>query len=42
MTASKPAKYFEVTDDFLDNFIARLHLVNDGLYRIRSILRPDI
>lgn len=40
--SSKPAKYFEVTDDFLDNFITRLHQVTDGLYSIRSILRPDI
>lgn len=40
--SSKPAKYFEVTDDFLDNFISRLHQVNDGLYSIRSVLRPDI
>ncbi|RDL16216.1 hypothetical protein [Pseudomonas jessenii] len=36
----KAQKYFEVTDEFLNNFIARLHQVNDGLYRIRSILRP--
>ncbi|WP_016972082.1 hypothetical protein [Pseudomonas tolaasii] len=38
----KPPKYFEVTHEFMDNFIARLHQVNDHLYRIRSILRPDI
>lgn len=42
VTTSKPAKYFEVTDEFLDNFIARLHQVNDDLYLIRSILRPDL
>ncbi|QXH93301.1 hypothetical protein HU749_020955 [Pseudomonas ogarae] len=42
MTTDKPPKYFEVTDEFLDNFITRLHQVNDCLYRIRSILRPDI
>lgn len=38
----KPPKYFEVTNEFLDNFISRLAHVNDDLYRIRAILRPDI
>lgn len=38
----KTPKYFEVTNEFLDNFIVRLAHVNDDLYRIRAILRPDI
>lgn len=35
-------KYFEVTDAFLDGFIARLELVVDELYAIRAIVRPDL
>lgn len=37
----KPPKYFEVTHEFMDNFIARLHQVNDHLYHIRSILKTE-
>lgn len=35
-------KYFEVTNDFLDSFISRLHDVSDELYKIRKIVRPDL
>lgn len=35
-------KYFEVTNEFLDGFISRIHDVSDQLYRIRKILRPDL
>ena len=34
-------KYFEVTDAFLEDFIARLELVVDELYAISANLRPD-
>lgn len=33
-------KYFEVTSDFLDDFISRLGLVSSALYEIREISRP--
>jgi hypothetical protein len=32
-------KYFEVTNEFLDNFISRLHDVSAGLYTIRTAVR---
>jgi hypothetical protein len=35
-------KYFEVTNEFLDSFISRLHDVSDELYKIRKIVRPDL
>ncbi|MFT8358999.1 hypothetical protein [Bifidobacterium aquikefiri] len=35
-------KYFEVTTSFLDDFISRLENVSDGLYAIRSTVRPNI
>ena len=35
-------KYFEVTSAFLDDFIARLALVVDELYAIRSVVRPGL
>ncbi|WP_299998193.1 hypothetical protein [uncultured Cedecea sp.] len=35
-------KYFEVTNEFLDSFISRLHDVSDKLYDIRKIVRPDL
>jgi hypothetical protein len=42
LTSSKPAKHFEVTDEFMDTFLARLHQVNEHLYLIRDIFRPDV
>lgn len=35
-------KYFEVTNEFLDGFISRLHDVSDKLYEIRKIVRQDL
>lgn len=35
-------KYFEVTNEFLDGFISRLHDVSSKLYEIRSIAMPDL
>lgn len=35
-------KYFEVSNDFLDNFIGRLHDVSILLYRICSVVKPQI
>ncbi len=35
-------KYFEVDNDFLDSFISRLHDVSNGLYEIRSVVRPSL
>lgn len=35
-------KYFEVTESFLDSFIARLSNVNSALSTIGSIVRPDL
>lgn len=35
-------KYFEVTSDFLDDFLRRLTLVTDALYQIRRIVRPEL
>lgn len=35
-------KYFEVTNEFLDSFISRLHDVSEKLYEIRKIVRPDL
>lgn len=35
-------KYFEVTNDFLDDFISKLHDVSSKLYEIRKIVRPDL
>ena len=35
-------KYFEVDNDFLDNFISRLHDVSSGLYKIRGIVKPEL
>lgn len=32
-------KYFEVTNEFLDGFISRLHEVSSGLYQIREAVR---
>ncbi|WP_270517189.1 hypothetical protein [Lactococcus petauri] len=34
-------KYFEVTNEFLDDFIQRLEEVSDGLYAIRKIIKPE-
>ncbi|MGP5444602.1 hypothetical protein [Pseudomonas helleri] len=42
LTRGKPAKHFEVTDQFMDTFLARLHQVNKHLYRIRDIFRPPV
>ncbi|MGQ8919837.1 hypothetical protein ACUUYP_20755 [Pseudomonas lundensis] len=42
LTSGKPAKHFEVTDEFMDTFLARLHQVNEHLYRIRDIFRPAV
>ncbi len=39
---NEQGKYFEVTNDFLNSFISRLHDVSLKLYEIRSILRPDL
>lgn len=39
--ASK-GKYFEVDDDFLDDFIGRLASVSDTLYQIRDIVRMGL
>ncbi len=33
-------KYFEVSNDFLNDFISRLHDVSVALYEIRAIVRP--
>lgn len=35
-------KYFEVTNEFLDSFISRLHDVSSLLYQIRKLVRPEI
>lgn len=35
-------KYFEVDSKFLDSFISRLHYVSSGLYKIRSIVKPQL
>lgn len=35
-------KYFEVTNEFLEDFIRQLHEVSDGLYAIRKIIKPDL
>lgn len=35
-------KYFEVTNEFLESFISRVHDVSDKLYEIRKIVRPDL
>ena len=35
-------KYFEVDNDFLDNFISRLHDVSSLLYKIRSAVKPQL
>ena len=35
-------KYFEVTNEFLDDFISRLHDVSMKLYEIRDIVRSKI
>lgn len=35
-------KYLEVTDEFLDDFISRLHVVSGDLYDIRAIVRPEL
>lgn len=34
-------KYFEVDDNFLDDFISRLHDVSGLLYEIRAIVKPQ-
>lgn len=34
------SKYFEVTNDFLDDFTGRLSIVSGALYEIRRIVRP--
>lgn len=38
----RQGKYFEVTNDFLNSFISRLHDVSDQLYDIRKIVRPEL
>ncbi|MDT0359326.1 hypothetical protein RJO15_26310 [Herbaspirillum huttiense F1] len=38
----KANKYFEVTNEFLDGFISRIHDVSDQLYAIRKIMRPEL
>ncbi|QGM04817.1 hypothetical protein [Stenotrophomonas maltophilia] len=35
-------KYFEVTNDFLDSFISRLHNVSSDLHAIRKIVKPEL
>jgi len=35
-------KYFEVDNDFLDDFISRLHIVSGKLDEIRKVVRSDI
>lgn len=35
-------KYFEVTSDFLDDFIRSTSEISDALYEIRSIAKPDL
>ncbi len=35
-------KYFEVSNNFLDNFISRLHDVSSLLYKIRSAVKPQL
>ena len=35
-------KYFEVSEVFLDDFISRLTLVSDALYRIRGVVKPNL
>lgn len=39
---AQPVKYFEVTNDFLNSFISRLHKVYLELSKIRAIVRPDL
>lgn len=35
-------KYFEVDNSFLNDFVSRLEEVSDLLYKIRTIVRPDL
>lgn len=35
-------KYFEVDNEFLDDFIGQLHEVSDCLYQIRKIVAPQL
>lgn len=35
-------KYFEVTNEFIDDFIQRLEKVSDELYAIRKIIKPEL
>lgn len=35
-------KYFEVTNELLNDFIQRLEEVSDGLYEIRKIIKPEL
>ena len=35
-------KYFEVDNDFLNDFISRLEDVSDLLYRIRKEVKPEL
>lgn len=35
-------KYFEITNDFLDDFISRLHDVSSSLYAIRNVVKPNL
>ena len=35
-------KHFEITNDFLDGFIRRLDEVSDELYKIRTLVKPDL
>ncbi|MCY4089116.1 MAG: hypothetical protein OXF49_03275 [Candidatus Saccharibacteria bacterium] len=35
-------KHFEITNEFLDSFISRLHKVSNGLYEIREVVKSDL
>ncbi|HED36713.1 MAG TPA: hypothetical protein ENI76_00470 [Ignavibacteria bacterium] len=35
-------KYFEINNDFLDNFVSRLHDVSSLLYKIRSTVKSQL
>ncbi|MDD0841172.1 hypothetical protein [Pseudomonas sp. Gutcm_11s] len=38
----KKNRYFEVTNDFLDEFINKLHDVSSKLYEIRALMKPEL
>lgn len=35
-------RYFEVTNELLDEFISKLHDVSSKLYEIRAVMKPEL